>query len=110
VAPIPRSRLLATDDAFALEEIDSTADILIPDDPLKRVIGQDESVRLARIAASQRRHFLLVGPPGTGKSMIAQALSLHLPAANAALKPPTTNSSLCVALIFNQARDRLPDS
>src|SRR5438094_520790 len=29
--------------------------------------------------ANQRRHFLLVGPPGTGKSMIAQALSLHLP-------------------------------
>ena len=80
MATIPRSRLLATDDAFALEDIDTTADILIPDDPLKRVIGQDESVRLARIAASQRRHFLLVGPPGTGKSMIAQALSLHLPA------------------------------
>src|SRR5438128_9326667 len=34
---------------------------------------------MARIAANQRRQFLLVGPPGTGKSMIAQALSLHLP-------------------------------
>jgi ATP-dependent Lon protease len=79
VASIPRSRLLAADDAFALDAIDSTADILIPDDPLKRVIGQDEAVKLARIAANQRRHFLLVGPPGTGKSMIAQALSLHLP-------------------------------
>jgi len=43
------------------------------------VVGQDEAVKLARIAANQRRHFLLVGPPGTGKSMIAQALSLHLP-------------------------------
>jgi len=51
----------------------------IPADPLGRVIGQDEAVNLARVAASQRRHFLLVGPPGTGKSMIAQALSLHLP-------------------------------
>lgn len=79
MASIPRSRLLAADDAFALDAIDSTADILIPDDPLKRVIGQDEAVKLARIAANQRRHFLLVGPPGTGKSMIAQALSLHLP-------------------------------
>lgn len=44
------------------------------------MIGQDEAVELARIAAMQRRHLLLVGPPGTGKSMIAQALSLHLPA------------------------------
>jgi len=43
-----------------------------------RVIGQDEAIELARLAAAQRRHFLLVGPPGTGKSMIAQALSLHL--------------------------------
>ena len=53
--------------------------MLIPQDPLARVIGQDEAVNLARVAASQHRHFLLVGPPGTGKSMIAQALALHLP-------------------------------
>ena len=62
----------------SLEESETTTDIRISSDPLARVIGQDEAVRLARIAASQRRHFLLVGPPGTGKSMIAQALSLHL--------------------------------
>ncbi len=42
-------------------------------------MGQEEAVNLARIAATQRRHLLLAGPPGTGKSMIAQALSLHLP-------------------------------
>ncbi len=62
-----------------LRGISTTEDILIPADPLKRVIGQDEAVELARIAAKQRRHLLLVGPPGTGKSMIAQALALHLP-------------------------------
>ena len=62
-----------------LRSITSTADIVIPKDPLKRVIGQDEAVNLARIAAKQRRNMLLVGPPGTGKSMIAQALSLYLP-------------------------------
>jgi ATP-dependent Lon protease len=65
-----------------LESISSTADIQIPQDPLQRIIGQDEAVKLAYIAATQKRHFLLVGPPGTGKSMIAQALSLRLP-------PPT---------------------
>src|SRR5512136_1878023 len=62
----------------SLDDIETTEDIRISPDPLQRVVGQDEAVRLARIAASQRRHFLLVGPPGTGKSMIAQALSLHL--------------------------------
>jgi ATP-dependent Lon protease len=62
-----------------LDSFETTEEIKISHDPLERVVGQEEAVRLARIAASQRRHFLLVGPPGTGQSMIAQALSLHLP-------------------------------
>lgn len=62
-----------------MDELEDTSDVIIPADPLARVIGQDEAVELARIAAKQRRHLLLVGPPGTGKSMIAMALSLHLP-------------------------------
>src|SRR2546429_1210036 len=71
--------MVTAEEGFALDDFETTADIAIPDDPLKRVVGQDEAIALARIAANQRRHFLLVGPPGTGKSMIAQALSLHLP-------------------------------
>ena len=62
-----------------IDEIVDTSEVEIPKDPLLRVIGQDEAITLARLAAVQRRHLLLVGPPGTGKSMIAQALSLHLP-------------------------------
>ncbi len=76
---IAKAKLLTADEGFSLDQLETTAEILIPDDPMKRVIGQDEAVKLARVAATQRRHLLLVGPPGTGKSMIAQALSLHLP-------------------------------
>ena len=60
-------------------KIGSTKDIAIPTSPLDRVIGQDEAVAIARIAAKQRRHLLLVGAPGTGKSMVAQAVASLLP-------------------------------
>jgi ATP-dependent Lon protease len=72
----PKINLLRETD---LRSIETTEDIEIPMDPLSRVIGQEEAVALARVAARQRRHLLLVGPPGTGKSMIAQALALYLP-------------------------------
>lgn len=61
-----------------LDEIETTAEINIPPDPLDRVIGHDDVIWLAKVAARQKRNLLLVGPPGIGKSLIAQSLSFHL--------------------------------
>lgn len=69
-------------DIFSVSDVVSTENVKIPGDPLDRVIGQEEAVNLAKVAARQRRHLLLVGPSGTGKSMIAQALAVHLPVPN----------------------------
>ncbi|MCC7569959.1 ATP-binding protein [Candidatus Micrarchaeota archaeon] len=57
----------------------STAEIEIPKNPIDRVIGQEIAVKFAKISAIQKRHLLLVGPPGTGKSMIARAMAFLLP-------------------------------
>ncbi|MCW6167989.1 MAG: ATP-dependent protease LonB [Thermoplasmatales archaeon] len=46
---------------------------------LDQVIGQDDAVEVAKKAATQRRHMILIGEPGTGKSMIARAMVDCLP-------------------------------
>ncbi|KQB85326.1 Competence protein ComM [Corynebacterium oculi] len=43
------------------------------------IAGQDHAVRAAEIAAAGGHHFMLIGPPGSGKSMIAQRLPTILP-------------------------------
>lgn len=57
----------------------STEEIEIPDLMADRVIGQEEAVDVMRKAASQKRHVMLIGEPGTGKSMLANSMVEYLP-------------------------------
>jgi len=63
-------------------QIDDTSDIEVPDRLVDQVIGQDEARDIVKKAAKQHRHVMMIGSPGTGKSMLAKAMSELLPKEN----------------------------
>ncbi len=74
-----------------LQSINSTADVKVPDGLVDQVIGQQKAVEVIRNAARQKRNVLLVGVPGIGKSMLAQAMSELLPSEDLEDIAVTTN-------------------
>ncbi|MCK4319759.1 ATP-binding protein [Candidatus Micrarchaeota archaeon] len=78
-------------------DFEHTGEVLIPENPLERIIGQERAVRIAGLVAQQHRHLLLVGPPGTGKSLIAKAISSLLP-----------NPKFEISVLHNSERSEKP--
>lgn len=62
-----------------LDRIDTTAEVPVSTNVLEMIVGQDHAVDLVRSAVTQRRHVLLCGAPGIGKSMLAKAAHSLLP-------------------------------
>lgn len=54
-----------------LKDLKDTSEVNVPDDPIECVIFQDKAKKAIRKIAQSRGHLLMVGRPGTGKSMLA---------------------------------------
>ena len=72
-------KLPSIDEWIEEQDFETTAEIKVPEKLIDQVIGQDKAVEIIKKAAQQKRHVMLIGDPGTGKSMMARAMTEFLP-------------------------------
>ena len=77
---VNKSKLSTIDGWIDQQDIKESNEVDIPELLMDQVIGQEHTVDVVRQAAHQKRHVMLIGDPGTGKSMIARAMTEFLPA------------------------------
>ncbi|HWD55712.1 MAG TPA: YifB family Mg chelatase-like AAA ATPase [Acidimicrobiales bacterium] len=75
----------------------------VPGPDLSEVRGQIVGRRALEVAAAGRHHLLLIGPPGSGKTMLAERLPSLLP-------PLTKEEALTVSRIHSSAGAALPSA
>jgi len=63
-------------------DIETSEDINVPDKLIDQVIGQDRARNIIKKAAKQHRHVMMIGSPGTGKSMLSKAMTELMPKEN----------------------------
>jgi len=73
-----KEEMQSIDSWIKSQNFKTTEDIDVPERLLDQVIGQDQAVDIVRKAAEQKRHVMLIGDPGTGKSMVARAMTAFL--------------------------------
>ena len=69
---------VSVEEWIAKQSFKTTKDVEVPQKMSDRVIGQDRAVDVMKKAAAQKRHMMLIGEPGTGKSMLASSMTEYL--------------------------------
>ena len=79
VKTMDEAELPPVDEWIKSQDFETTAEIKVPERLIDQVIGQDRGSEIIKKAAQQKRHVILIGDPGTGKSMLAQSMVDFLP-------------------------------
>ena len=89
-----------------------TSEISVPPKQIDQVLGQEKAIIIIRKASIQKRHVLLIGEPGTGKSLLGAATAEMLPTDNLSdilvvANPKNPNNPKIVTLPSKEGKARV---